>query len=464
MKTRKISEQEADQIKSTEESHFFEKKSIGVSGASVQKAVVAFANSDGGELIIGVADDSPNWAGASTIEALNGLLQAVFDISPQPNVVYEFLKCEDEQGYVLRVSIEKSSDVHKTSDEKVYVRHGAQSIPIKDPQKIMELTFAKGAQSYEDQVLSDIVPESIIESEEIKKFLEGYSPKTDPLDFVLGQNLFDARSWDPRVVSTLLFHVNPSTVNPKKCAIKIARYETKEDDPEREHLANQMTIEGPANEIIKEAIQSVEEIMSSIKVWTADGLKSLSYPPEAIWEVIANAVIHRDYSISDDIQIFIYDNRIEILSPGKLPGYVTLENILEARYSRNPKLVRTLNRYKNPPNKDLGEGLNTTFQKMKEWGLKSPIITEEGNYIKVTLPHSPLATPSEAIMKFLQNNSKITNQQARDLTGIRSENLVKIEFYKLRDGGLIEKVPELKGPKSAWRLTEKGKAYNAEEK
>lgn len=54
-------------------------------------------------------------------------------------------------------------------------------------------------------------------------------------------------------------------------------------------------------------------------------------------------------------------------------------------------------------------------------------------------------------MKFLNNNDQITNRQARDLTGIRSENLVKVEFYKLRDAGLIERVPELKGPKSAWQ-------------
>ena len=117
--------------------------------------------------------------------------------------------------------------------------------------------------------------------------------------------------------------------------------------------------------------------MSGIDVWTTQGLKKLEYPPEAIWETIVNAVIHRDYSISDDIHILIFDNRIEILSPGKLPGYVNIENILDARFSRNSKMVRTLNRYKDPPNKDLGEGLNTTFQKMKEFGLKSPSITKK---------------------------------------------------------------------------------------
>jgi hypothetical protein len=51
---------------------------------------------------------------------------------------------------------------------------------------------------------------------------------------------------------------------------------------------------------------------------------------------------------------------------------VTIENILDVRYSRNKQIVRTLARYKAPPNKDMGEGLNTAFQKMKDWKLKLP--------------------------------------------------------------------------------------------
>ena len=195
--------------------------------------------------------------------------------------------------------------------------------------------------------------------------------------------------------------------------------------------------------------------MSAVSVWTTTGLKTLQYPPEAIWEIIVNAIIHRDYSISDDVQVRIFDNRIEVVSPGKLPGYVSLDNILDARYSRNSKIVRNLARYPNPPNKDLGEGLNTAFQKMKEWRLKQPEIAEDGNYVRVTIPHIPLAAPTAAILEFLKNNAQITNKQAREMTGIRSENLVKIEFYKLRDEGRLEMVPGLKGPAAAWRLKKK---------
>jgi len=463
MHTRIISVEEALDLSTREESHFFDRKAAAVSGKKIQKIGVAFANADGGEFVIGIADDGdePNpglrWQGADKIEDLNSQLQALFEIKPSLDLKYEILKCEEKQGLVLRVQIEKSSEVHQTADNTVYQRYGAQSLPIKDPQKITELTFAKGASTFEDQLLKEIPTEQITDSAELAAFLTDYSPKTDTLEFCINQNLLDYRTWEPRVASALLFHPCPSAVIPRKCALKITRYETKEDDPEREHLAEQITVEGPLYRVIQEAIVAIKKIMGAVSIWTAEGLKNVDYPPEAVWEVLVNAVIHRDYSISDDTQVLIYDNRIEVLSPGRLPGYVTVDNILDARFSRNPKIVRTLNRYKDAPNKDLGEGLNTAFQKMKEWGLKNPDITEERGYVKVVLPHTPLAKPTELILNFLTNHESITNKQARDITGIKSENLVKVEFYKLKDEGFLERIPGLEGPKSAWQLTEAGK-------
>lgn len=460
MKTKDISISDFEAIANRDEGHFFDLKSKKIDGRGIQKISVALANADGGEFVIGVKDKKEasllhdRWDGFTEIEYMNSALQAIFDIKPAATVQYEFLTCEIGNGYLLRVNIEKSAEVLSTSDSRVVVRHGAQSIVVKDPVRIQELAFSKGATSFEDSVLIGVPTELITESAEITEFLTNYSPTTDPLDFVINQNLVDYKTWEVRAAAALLFHPAPSAVIPRKCAVKVSRYETREDNPERDHLAEQVTIEGPLYRLIIGSVEAVTMLMSSVKVWTADGMGTLDYPPEAVWETIVNAIIHRDYSISDDVQIYVFNDRIEIHSPGKLPGYVTVENILDARFSRNPKLVRTLNRYKDAPNKDLGEGLNTTFQKMKEFGLKDPQIFEDGNYVVVQLPHTPLATPGEAILQFLETHDRITNRQAREITGIKSENLVKIEFYKLRDAGLLEQIPELKGPKSAWRKPE----------
>ena len=61
-------------------------------------------------------------------------------------------------------------------------------------------------------------------------------------------------------------------------------YETKEDDPEREHLAASTLIEEPAYDLIHRTVELITEIMSGISIWTVDGLKKVAYPPEAIWE------------------------------------------------------------------------------------------------------------------------------------------------------------------------------------
>lgn len=458
MNEKSLTKEEVLDLCERDESHFFDRKSKSIDGKKVQKIAVAFANADGGDILIGIKDDSdepnPNlrWDGGHNKEEFNYIFQNLTEISPSINYEATFLFNPEVNTYALRVTVEKSSDVHHSSDSKVYIRVSAQSLLLKDPQKIQELSFAKGETSYEDQIMPNVATEEVFETDEMTRFLLDYSPKSDPVDFSVNQNLVDRRTYNPRVAGLLLFNTNPVVILPKKCAIKIIRYETADSEPKREHLKDQVTVEGPLYQQIHQTVKEVEKIMSNVNIWTATGLEKVKYPPETIWEIIVNAVIHRDYNISDDIHIYIYNNRIEVVSPGKFPGYVNEKNILEARYSRNPKIVRTLNRYKNPPNKDMGEGLNTAFQKMIEWRLKKPIIAVEGNAVKVTIPHTPLATPEESILEFLSKNETIKNRQARHVTNIESENKMKRVFYKMRDKGLLEPVYSQTGKKIiAWK-------------
>lgn len=458
MITRTIGLEDAFKLCTRPEDHFFDRKAIGVQPARVLRHVAAFANADGGELVVGIEDEktgvtgTARWNGAADIEAFNGLIQALREIDPPCNVAVTFLVCVGLPGYVLHLNVEKDAFVHTTPDGKVYQRVSAQSLPL-STQQALDLTYAKGERSYEDAKVPTARIEDIVDSGELAAFLADYSPQTDPLDFTVNQYLVDVRTWEPTVAGLLLFANNPSAAIPKQCAVRIARYETREEDPERDHLKETFTIEGPLYHQIHKTVEKLKDIMSSTPIWTMEGLRTVEYPPESIWEIVTNAVIHRDYSISDHIHVQVFDNRIEVKSPGRLPGYVTVENILDARYSRNPKTVRTLARYKNPPNRDMGEGLNTAFQKMKEWKLRSPEITVEGSYVTVTLPHTPLASPEETVLEFLRKNGTIRNKEARDITGIRSENSMKNVFLRLQEQGHIEPVPGLKGSASRWQLT-----------
>ncbi len=377
--------EEASELARRNEDHFFDRKALAASGRTIQKIAVALANSDGGEFVVGIADDEDEptpdrrWQGASKVEDFNGHLQALSEIRPSLPADHSFWEAPGRAGLVLLVRVEKSSEVHQAADSIVYVRKGAQSLPVRDQQRILELQYAKGAASFEDQLVLSAPTELVSDGVELERFLKAYSPKSDPLEFVVNQNLVDRKTWEPRVAGILLFNESPAIALPRKCSVKIVRYETREDDPERDHLKSIVTLEGPLYPLIHDTVRVVTEIMSSIAIWTTTGLRTLQYPPEAIWEIVVNAIIHRDYSISDDVQVRIFDNRIEVISPGKLPGYVSVENILEARYSRNSKIVCNSARYPTPPNKDLGEGLSTAFQKMKEWRLRQPEIVEDGN-------------------------------------------------------------------------------------
>jgi ATP-dependent DNA helicase RecG len=181
--------------------------------------------------------------------------------------------------------------------------------------------------------------------------------------------------------------------------------------------------------------------------------EALRYPPVAIHEIITNAVLHRDYGIKDDIHINIYDNRIEVISPGKLPGHITVENILQERYARNPKIVRLLNKLPDPPNKDIGEGLDTAFRSMRDARLKPPLIEEMDNSVRVVLRHESIASAEEQIIDYLEKNGLVRNRDARELTGIESENAMKRVFERMRKNQIIEPVdPNATRAKYSYKL------------
>jgi ATP-dependent DNA helicase RecG len=258
----------------------------------------------------------------------------------------------------------------------------------------------------------------------------------------------------------VLFAEEPQAVLPKRTGIKIYRYKTTAQEGTRDTLdRDPRSIEGHAYVQIAHAVAVTAQIIESVRVNTAEGLESVKYPITALHEIITNAVLHRDYSLADDIHIRIFDNRVEVSSPGTLPGHITPENILNERFARNATIIRLINKFPDPPNKDVGEGLNTAFLAMRDMKLQPPTIAQTGGYVTVVLKHELLATPEEIIVRYLQDNKQITNRIARGLCFIGSENKMKGILQRLVKKGLIELVPGTTRYSAAYRL-KKRKAQN----
>jgi ATP-dependent DNA helicase RecG len=444
LETRKPVANEEANLLALDEDHFLDLKSSLSKPAKLQQFFVSFANTDGGELYIGIEDKKftgERIAGYATHEAANSMVDTLLhQTTPEvEGVDAEFIDF-GSRGLVLHLTIPKSEKVHYTSDDECYKRLNAATIRLKK-EAITQLQYSKGQISFERTPALGCEIGDLLSSDYFPEYLTKIQAKLTPSIFLQKQKLVihDYGVERPAIAAVLLFADEPQALMHTRCAIKLYRLRTSSDEYKREQLVDQpVTIEGPLELQIKRVLEWGKAVLHGANYRANGHLVSLEYPVDALKEVLVNAVIHRDYSLNDDIHIRVYDNRVEVQSPGRLPGYITTKNILKERFARNPAVVRLLHKLPDPPNKDIGEGLDTVFNKMHEAGLVAPTIEERDNCVVVTLKHQRLASLEDLIDEFLDTHDFVTNRDVRELSGQASENRVKSALQRLRKMNKIE--------------------------
>jgi ATP-dependent DNA helicase RecG len=452
----KLSDSEVKKLLGCSEGHFLDLKARQIKPAKLSRSLSAFANAEDGELFVGIAEDKQQnlliWDGFADEEEANGHIQIFDELFPLgTDSTMTFLFTDNAPGLILKVEVPKSREIKRSSDGKVYVRRGAQNLPIETEERLRILRRDKGLASFETETVN-ADPSIITNSEVIIAFMLEVVPTSEPAPWLRKQQVLIENK--PTVGGVILFADEPQALLPKRCGIKVYRYKSGDAEGTRDTLDfDPISIEGCAYDQIQQAVDEVTDIIESVRIRTPDGLVSVAYPVEAIHEIITNAVLHRDYSIADDIHIKIFDNRVEIWSPGTLPGHITPDNILDERFARNGVIVRLINKFPDPPNKDVGEGLNTAFQAMRKMKLRDPIVLQDGGYVKVILKHEALASPEEMVLEYLVTHDQIVNRQARDITYIGSENKMKTILQRMVKQGLIELVPGTTRYNAAYQKT-----------
>ncbi len=448
-----IPTEQRDWIIGYEEGHLGDVKARDILPSKMSESVSAFANADGGELWIGIDEDIAKrraWRGFQRIEDANAHIE-ILDRVMQLGQGYhfQFLEHQTSSGFILHIEISKTPHIIYATNGTAYVRRGGHNQPAKDAM-FRQLERNKGLVSFEtDTVFTD--PMVIINSIVTRTFMRYIVPSARADEWLQKQQVIVGGK--PTVAGLILFADQPQAILPKRSGIKIARYTSSmPGEGTRETLSGDpISLEGCAYNLIRSTVRKTQEIIEGVRKWTERGAEMVSYPPETLHEIITNAVLHRDYSITDDITVRIFDDRVEVESPGTLPGHITERNILKERFARNPAIVRLINKFPDPPNKDIGEGLRTAFSAMQRMRLRPPEIRQGEQSVTVYIRHTRLESAEDAVMAYLGAHPHITNSIGRELTGIHSENTMKNVFVRLARQNLIERVPDARGRNAAWR-------------
>ena len=138
------------------------------------------------------------------------------------------------------------------------------------------------------------------------------------------------------------------------------------------------------------------------------------YPERVIKEAITNSIIHRDYRLNRDIQIRIFDSRIEVVSPGLFPGRINAANIARlGSFARNPLIALNLREFPEPPNVDAGEGVRMMFSVMQSNNLFPPVYQEMREQaqeaVAVKLINEERPPMWEQVNEWIERNGPIAN-------------------------------------------------------
>lgn len=451
-----------DYLTKTEEGQYIDRKSARIRPGDIARHLVAFANANGGVLVIGIEDEGTvTGFGYSEARSVNDFLDVPYTMcvgNIKITTEQRKINVGDREDFVLLFFIEPSEDcVIKTSDGKVYLRVGDKSRLLNHDQ-VTQLEYDKGERSYEDIVVVDSTINDV-DMELLNQYKQILQTNLEPQEILDKRGLI--KNGHLTNAGVLLFAKYPTKFLPN-ARLRLLKYDgIKMETGQRLNLVKELNYEMPIPRIIQEVRTAINLQLREFQYLDENGVFKIipEYPEFAWFEGIVNSLTHRNYSIrGDHIRVSLYDDRLEIFSPGKLPNIVTLENMLNTRYSRNPRIARVLSEFGWV--KELNEGVKRIYDEMQMCFLKSPVYTEPNrNSVLLVLENSitsrqlrnddkissifdedilnSLNEYEMKIVQYLMSNNSITLKITREVLG-RGESLARRQLKSLETKGLIE--------------------------
>ncbi len=432
------------------------------------ETLVAFANGDGGSVLLGV-DSEGSVTGDVTVEDAEAALRAALNHC-RPLVRTEWQQFEDRSGVAVAISVPRSTELHALADGRVLVRtsEGNQAL---DGGKISHLAATKASGDFEVETVpgadrADLDPSVI--ADYVKR-------RAERLGRDLGQTedelLTAIGALNPQgqvtVAGMLLFGKDPQFFIPQSGLVYVRFAGTQPRGPGGQPgYSRREEVNGALARVIENTWSILLQELRGEAV--VRGLKREDkhiLPLFAVREALVNAMCHRDYRLTGRrVELRQFDDRLEISSPGGLPGYITLDNLVEEHFSRNPRLVNGL--FEWGYIEQLGLGIDRMIEEMVAAGHPGPEFKDAPYAFTVTLRRGFAQVGSTGgllkeralpewsgrlndrqirALNYLQLHTSITNREYRDLCPDVTPETLRLDLADLVDKGLIVKIGDKKG-------------------
>ena len=430
------------------------------------ETLTAFANADGGIVLLGVDPKTNTARGLRDADAaIDKALAAGLRFEP-PLILPRPETAPLDGKEVLLIQVPAGLPHAYGLRGKYLARSGKKNVAL-GPRQLRQLLRERGEASFEalpaPGATLDDLDDALVKKYAATFLGDPLPTKKEPILDLLNRRgclTKDGSAWRPTISGYLLFGREPQRSFPS-AEILLARYAGKQMDDEflRE------TVRGPLAEQVRRAeAWVVANMRKGARIDALQRADRSEYPIPAVREAIVNAVAHRDYAIrGDEIRVLMFSDRVEVYSPGRLPGHVTLDNIVEERFSRNEVIAQVL--------ADmgfmgfierLGYGIDRMIRQMRELGLPAPRFAETANGFKVTLrgPGDKLVSDEvdrskwrrldlnerqQSVLEFVAKNQRVANRDYREMFPDVSEETIRRDLADLVEKDILLKMGDKKG-------------------
>lgn len=422
---------------------------------SLAETVTALANARGGWLLV-AATPVEGGGNHEPPQQIRERVEAAL-LMPDPPLIVALPELVEIEGRVFCVVPIPAGLPHVYSLKGQYlVRDGRHNRPLQ-PDELRRLLLNRSEASFESQVPSGATG-SDLDEDRVASYLETLNGMTTqtPTALLLSRGcLVDTQDGPrPSVAGLLLFGRDPQRWL-RAATLTCVRYPgaSMSDDFVREDIGG----------VLPDQIRRAEAFVTGnmrrgMRIRGLTRQETPEYPVPVVREAIVNAIAHRDYSIrGDGIRILMFSDRMEVYSPGRLPGHVTLDNLVEERFSRNEAVVQVLSEMGFIER--LGYGIDRMIAVCQSEGLVRPQFAEMAGGFKVTIfghgpdlvgaappaslwAHLHLNPRQEQALAFVQQNRRITNSDYQTLCSDASPETLRRDFADLVDRGILLKIGE----------------------